>query len=93
MLSNPKCKYKAFAVYIRLFEGVPKHATLQAMTNHPDLSTKPAQSPSVPISSASPNHSDNTASSGGNAGKASQWDDLYHNYSNLFEAPGFPVEN
>ena len=42
MLSNPKCKHKAFAVYIRLLESAPKHATLQAMTSHPDLSVKPA---------------------------------------------------
>ena len=42
MLSNPKCKCKAFAVYIRPLEGAPEHATLQAMTGHPDLSMKPA---------------------------------------------------
>ena len=42
------------------------------MTSHPDLSTKPAQSPPVPVSSANPTHSDNIVSSGGNAGKA--WD-------------------
>ena len=60
MLSNPKCKCKAFSVYIRPLEGAPEHATLQAMTGHPDLSTKPAQSPSVPVSSANPTHSDNT---------------------------------
>ena len=42
MLSNPKCKRKAFAVYIRPLEGAPQHTTLQAMTGHPDLSTKPA---------------------------------------------------
>ena len=28
----------------------------------------------------------------GNAGKASHWDTLYCEYSDLFEAPGFPVE-
>ena len=28
----------------------------------------------------------------GTAGKASHWDDLCHEYSDLFEAPGFPVE-
>ena len=92
MLSNPKCKRKAFAVYIRPLEGAPKHATLQAMTCHPDLSTKPAQFPSVQVSNANPTHSDNTASRGGNAGKASHWDDLCRKYSDLFEAPGFPVE-
>ena len=42
MLSNPKCKCKAFAVYIHPLEGAPVHATLQAMTGHPDLSMKPA---------------------------------------------------
>ena len=41
MLSNPKCKHKAFTVYIHPFEGAPEHATLQAMTGHPDLSMKP----------------------------------------------------
>ena len=92
MLSNPKCKCQAF-VYIHPLEGAPEHATLQAMTGHPDLSTKPAQSPPVPVSSTNPTHSDNTISSGGNAGKASHWDDLCHEYSDLFEAPGFPVEH
>ena len=42
MLSNPKCKCKAFTVYICLLEEAPEHATLQAMTGHPDLSMKPA---------------------------------------------------
>ena len=42
MLSNLKCKCKAFAVYIHPLEGAPEHATLQAMTGHPDLSMKPA---------------------------------------------------
>ena len=42
MLSNPKCKCKAFTVYIRSLEGETEHATLQAMTGHPDLSMKPA---------------------------------------------------
>ena len=37
MLSDPKCKHKAFVVYIRPLEGAPEHATLQAMTGHPDL--------------------------------------------------------
>ena len=37
-------------------------------------------------------HSDNTISSRGNASKASRWDNLCHEYSDLFEAPGFPVE-
>ena len=32
MLSNPKCKYIAFTVYICPLEGAPEHATLQAMT-------------------------------------------------------------
>ena len=27
----------------------------------------------------------------GNAGKASCWDNLCHKYSDLFEAPGFPI--
>ena len=39
-----------------------------------------------------PLHSDNTISSRENAGKASHWDNLYCEYSDLFEAPGFPVE-
>ena len=42
ILSNPKCKHKAFTVYVRPLEGAPEHATLQAMTGHPDLSMKPA---------------------------------------------------
>ena len=42
MLSDPKCKCKAIAVYICPLEGAPEHATLQAMTGHPDLSVKPA---------------------------------------------------
>ena len=42
MLSNPKCKYKALAVYICPLEGASEHATLQAMTGHPNLSMKPA---------------------------------------------------
>ena len=62
------------------------------MTGHPDLSAKPAQFPSVPVSSANPTHSDNTTSSGWNAGKASHWDNLCCKYSDLFEAPKFPVE-
>ena len=62
------------------------------MTSHLDLSMKPAQSPSIPVSSANPTHSDNTTSSGGNSGKAFHWDDLCCKYSDLFEAPGFPVE-
>ena len=65
MLSSPKCKCKAFAVYIRPLEGEPEHATLQDITGHPDLSTKPAQFPSVPVSSANPTYSNDTASSGG----------------------------
>ena len=93
MLSNLKCKHKAFAIYIHPLEGAPEHATLQAMTGHPDLSTKPTQSPSVLVSSANPTHSDNTTSSRGNAGKASTWDNLCHRFSDLFEAPGFPVES
>ena len=56
------------------------------------MSTKPTQSPSVPVSSTNPTHSDNTASSRGNASKASYWDILYHEYSDLFEAHVFPVE-
>ena len=62
------------------------------MTGHPDLSTKPAQFSHIPVSSANPTHSDNAISSGGNAAKASHWDDLYHEYYDLFKAPGFPVE-
>ena len=62
------------------------------MTSHPDLSTKPAQFPPIPVSSANPTHSDNNVSSGGNTRKASRWDDLCCEYSDLFEAPGFPVE-
>ena len=92
MLSNPKCKFKAFSVYIRPLGGAPEHAILQAMTGHPNLSMKPAQSPSVLVSSANPTHSDNTASSGGNTGKASHWDNLCRKYSDLFEAAEFPVE-
>ena len=42
MLSDPKCKHIAFTVYIRPLEGASEHATVQAMTGHPDLSTKPA---------------------------------------------------
>ena len=42
MLSNPKCKHKAFDVYILPLEGAPEHVTLQAMTGHPNLSIKPA---------------------------------------------------
>ena len=38
MLSNLKCKHKAFTVYIHPLEGAPEHATLQAMTGYPDLS-------------------------------------------------------
>ena len=91
-MSNPECKCKAFSVYIRPLEGAPELATLQAMTGYPDLSTKPAQSPSVPVSSANPTHSDNTTSSGGNSSIASHWDDLCHKYSDMFEVPGFPVE-
>ena len=30
---------------------------------------------------------------GGTAGKASSWDNLCCKYSDLFEAPGFPVEH
>ena len=41
MLSYPKCKCKAFSVYIHPLKGAPEHATLQAMTGHPDLSMKP----------------------------------------------------
>ena len=93
MLSNPKCKCKAFTVYIWPLEGIPEHATLQAMTGHPELSTKPAQSPFVPVSSAKPTYSENIASNGGNSGKASSWDDLCHEYSDLLEALGFPVEH
>ena len=93
MLSNPKCEYKAFTVYIRPLEGASEHATLQAMTGYPDLFMKPAQFPSVPVSSINPTHSDNTISSEGNAGQASHWDDLCCEYSDLFEAPGFPVEH
>ena len=92
MLSNPKSKCKAFAVYIYPLEGAPEHATLQAMTGHPDLSTKPAQFPPILVSSTNPIYSSNTISSGGNASKASHWDDLCRKYSDLFEAPGFPVE-
>ena len=76
MLSNNKCKHRAFAVYIRPLEGAPEYATLQAMTGHPDLSMKLVKSLSVLVSSSNPTHSDNTISSGGNAGKASHWDDL-----------------
>ena len=93
MLSNPKCKCKAFTVYIRPLEGAPEHATLQAMTGHPDLSTKPAQFPPTSVFIPNPIHSDNTISIRGNSGKASHWDDLYHEYSDLFEAPGFPVDH
>ena len=92
MLRNLKCKHKAFAVYTRPFEVAPERTTLQAMTIHLDLSMKPTLSPSVPVSSANPSHSDNTISSGGNAGQASHWDDLFREYSDLFEAPGFPVK-
>ena len=42
MLSNLKCKHKAFSVYIHALEGAPEHATLQDVTGHPDLSIKPA---------------------------------------------------
>ena len=42
MMSNPKCKHKGFAVYIRPLEGAPDHAILQAIIGHPDLSMKPA---------------------------------------------------
>ena len=42
MLSNQKCKHKAFAVYICPLEGAPEYAKLQAMTGHPDLSIKPS---------------------------------------------------
>ena len=69
MLSNLKCKCKAFAIYIRPLEGTPEYAALQAMTSHPALSTKPAQSLSIPVSSANPTHSDNTTSTGRNSGK------------------------
>ena len=62
------------------------------MTGHPDLSTKPDKSIFVLVSIANPTHSDNIVSSGGNAGQASHWDDLCHEYSDLFEAPGFSVE-
>ena len=93
MLSNSKCKHKAFAVYVHPLEGTPEHATLQAMNGHPDLSMKPAYSPSVLVSSANPTYNDNTVSSRGNAGKASHWDGLCCEYSNLFEAPGLPVEH
>ena len=41
MLSNPKCKHKAFTIYIRPLEGASEYAILQAMTGHPDLSMKP----------------------------------------------------
>ena len=92
ILSNPKCKCKAFAVHIHPLQIATDHATLQA-TGHPDLSTKPAQSVSVPVSSANHTHSDNNASSGGNASKASHWDDLCRKYSDLFEASGFPVDH
>ena len=92
MLINPKCKCKAFAVYIHPLEGAPEHVTLQAMTGHPDLTVKPAQSPSIPVSNANPTHSDNTISNAGNADQASHWDNLSCEYSDLFEAPGFPVE-
>ena len=83
---------QAFAVYIRPLEGAPEHATLQAMTGYPDLSIKPAQFPFVSVFSANSTHSDNTVSIKGTAGKASLWDNLCHKYSDLFEAPGFPVE-
>ena len=92
MLSNPKCKCKAFALYIHPLKGTPEHATLQAMTGHPGLSMKPVYFPSILVSSANPTHSDNTISSGGNVGQASHWDDLCCEYSDLFEALGFPVE-
>ena len=42
MLSDPKCKHKAFAVYIHPLEGTAEHATLQAMTGYPGLSINPA---------------------------------------------------
>ena len=92
MLSSPKCKCKAFAVYIHTLEGAPECATLQAMTGHPDLSIKPTQFPSVPVFNANSTHRDNTISIKGNAGKASHWEYLCHKYSDLFEASGFPVE-
>ena len=92
MLSNPQCKCKALTVYIRPFEGSLEYATLQAMTGHPGLSIKPAQSPPVPVFSANPTRSGNAISSEGNADKASHWDDLCYEYSNLLEAPGFLVE-
>ena len=41
MLHNPKCKHKAFAVYIHPVEGAPEHVILQAKTGHLDLSIKP----------------------------------------------------
>ena len=93
MLSNPKCKHKAFTVYVRPLEGAPEHVKLQAITGHLDLSMMPDYSPSVPVSSANPTHSDNTISSKGNAGKASCWDNLCCEYYDLFEAPGFLVEH
>ena len=93
MLSNLKCKHKTFAVYICPLESAPEYTTLQAMTGHPDQSMKPAQSPSILVSNAKPTHSDNTISSRENAGKVSRWDNLCCKYSELFEAPGFPVEH
>ena len=64
-MSNPKCKHKAFTVYVHPLEGASGYATLQAMTGHSNLSTKPAQFPPVPVSSANPTHSDNIILIGG----------------------------
>ena len=88
MLSDPKCKCKAFSVYICPLEGAPEHATLQAMAGHPALSMKPAQSLSVQVSIANPFHIDNTISSGGSAGQVSCWDDLCHEYSDFLRHLG-----
>ena len=86
-------KHKAFSVYIHALKGAPEHATLQDITGHPELSIKPAQFPSVPISSANPTHSNTTISSRESASQASHWDNLCCEYSDFFEAPGFLIEH
>ena len=50
-----------------------------------------SQFPSIPVSNAN-THSDTTISSRGMLVKLPHWDNLCCKYSDLFEAPGFPVE-
>ena len=92
MLSNPKCKRKAFAVYIEPLEGVDESAHLQAVTGHPVLPDMESHLPDKPTNGTKPTSSNHAKPVGENAGQASRWDRLCSEYSDLFTTPGFPVD-